>query len=112
MRKTVTLVSVLLLSAIAPAFAQNAPSQAPPTPEEMKKIMDATFGAMVPMMGRMTEVMLEAQLKVAAEPQTAERLASFKKNLYDELIKKGFGKDQALQIVVATGIPSAMPSAK
>jgi hypothetical protein len=75
-------------------------------------MMDATMGAMVPMMGRMMEVMIEAQLKSAVLPGTAERIATFKKNLYDALLKQGFSKDQAMQLVVATGLPSASPSSK
>jgi phosphate starvation-inducible protein PhoH len=75
-------------------------------------MMDATMGAMVPMMGRMMEVMIEAQLKIAVLPGTAERIAIFKKNLYDALLKQGFTKDQATQLVVATGLPSASPSSK
>ncbi len=102
--------STLLLA--APCFAQEAPVQRQPSPEEMQKIMDATMGAMVPMMGRMMEVMIEAQLKFATKPDTAERLATFKKNLYDALLTKGFSKSEALQIVVATGLPSASLSAK
>ena len=89
-------------------FAQT--QQKPPSPEEMQKIMDATMGSMVPMMGKMTEVMIDAQLNAAARPETAERMAAFKKNLYDALLKKGFTQDQALQITVATALPMASPS--
>ncbi|MBV8380140.1 MAG: hypothetical protein JO369_05185 [Paucibacter sp.] len=98
-------------SAPAPMLAPTTPRQ-PPSPQEMQKIMDATMGAMVPMMGRMTEAMIEAQLSIAAQPQTAERIATFKRNLYEALIKKGFTKAEALQLVIATGIPSATPASK
>ena len=104
------LLAMLLLAPIS--HAQEPPAQRQPTPEEMQKIMDATMGAMVPMMGRMTEVVIEAQLKIAVLPETAERIATFKKNLYDALTKKGFTKAEALQIVMATDIPSAAPMAK
>jgi len=104
--------SVLVLVTIllgGPCLAQQAPAQRQPSPEEMQKIMDATMGAMVPMMGRMMEVMLEAQLKVAALPDTAERVATFKKNLYDALQAKGFSKPEALQILNGAGLTSADP---
>jgi hypothetical protein len=78
----------------------------------MKQIMDATFGVMVPMMARMTEAMIEAQLVEAAKPETATRLAIFKKNLYDALVKQGFSSQDAMQIVVNTSAPSAAPSTK
>ena len=109
--KTPAIVLTSLLLAL-PCIAQEAPAQRQPTPEDMQKIMDATMGVMVPMMGRMSEVIIEAQLKFAAQPETAERIATFKKNLYDALLRKGFSKSDALQIVIATGIPSASPSAK
>ena len=55
----------------------------------------------------MTEATIDAQLVMAEKPDTAERVASFKKNLFDALVKKGFKTDEALQIVISTGIPSA-----
>ena len=70
--------------------------------------MDAAMGSMVPMMGRMTEITIEAQLRLAAMPETAERIVSaFKKNLFDQLQKKGFTPAQALQITLSTPLPSA-----
>ena len=72
--------------------------------------MDATFGAMVPMMAKMTEAMIEAKLQIAVLPDTADPV--FKRNLYDSLMKKGFTAGQAMQIVVATGTPSATPAMK
>jgi len=99
-----------LFASVGLAQSQSPPRQ--PSPEEMQKMMDATMGAMVPLMGRMTEVMIEAQLKIAGRPETAERLATFKKNLFDALIKKGFTAEQALQITLATAIPAAAPSGK
>jgi hypothetical protein len=102
----------LLFACSCVAQAQDQAKQKQPTPEEMKKLMDATMGAMIPVMGRMTEVMLEAQLKVAERPETADMVAAFKKNLYEALMKKGFSPEQAMQLTLATAMPSAMPSAK
>lgn len=67
---------------------------------------------MVPMMGRMSEVMIDAQLKVAAKPETAERVAAFKKNLFDALVNKGFTREQALQITMAAALPSGAAMGK
>ena len=36
------------------------------------------------------------------------RLADFTKNYYDALVKRGFTKEQALQLVAAMGIPRPM----
>jgi len=95
-----------------PVQPQASPQKQAPAPEEMQKMMAATFGVMIPVMGKMTESMIEAQLTKAAAPDTAERLATFKRNLFDALLKKGFTTDQAIQIVLTTGIPTAAPSMK
>lgn len=94
------------------AQAQQPQQQQPPSPEQMKQIMQATMGAMVSMMGPMTEAVIEAQVNAAAKPETAEKVATFKKNLFDALLKKGFNQQQALQIVISTAPPSASPSSK
>ena len=107
-----TVAAVLLTLGVCSAQAQAQAPQKQPSPEDMQKIMDATMGAMVPMMGRMTEVTIEAQLKVAERPETADRIAAFKRNLYDALLKKGFSGEQAMQITLATSPPSAAPLSK
>ncbi len=91
--------------------AQQASAQQP-SQEQMKQIMQATMGAMVSVMGPMTDAVIEAQLNSAAKPETAERIASFKRNLYEALLKKGFNGVDAMHIVVSTPLPSASPSAK
>jgi hypothetical protein len=80
-----------------------------PSPEEMKQMMESSMGAMVPMMARMSEAMIEAQLSAAEKPETARRIAQFKKNLYDELQKQGFSKSQSFSIMQATSPPAASP---
>lgn len=106
MRKLLIAGAVSLLGSAALAQPQQ-----PPSPEQMKQIMQATMGAMVSVMGPMTDAVIEAQVNAAARPETAEKIAAFK-NLYDALLKKGFNPQQALQIVVSTAPPAAAPSAK
>lgn len=114
-----TLVAAALAIAL-PTYAQQAsPDQAhkpPPSPEQVQQLMQssmrATMGTMVEIMGPMTEAALNAQITIAAKPETAERLAVFKKNLFDALVKKGFTQSQALQIVIATNPPTASMAAK
>jgi hypothetical protein len=101
----------ILLGLSTLAYAQTQALQKP-TPEEMQKMMDASMVSMLPMLGRMTEAHLEAQLKVAERPETAERIATFKKNLFDALRKKGFTAEQSLQITNSTPLPSAASSGK
>ena len=90
----------LLLSNLA--LAQTAQR---PAPEEMLRMADSSTAANLATLERTVEAQLNAQLKTAERPDTAERIASFKKNLFDALRKKGFTAEQSLQIVVATPLP-------
>jgi hypothetical protein len=113
--------ALILLLAAGMTFAAQAQDSTPaptptPTPrrqvspEDMKQAMESSLGAMVPMMQRMTEGMIEAQLAAAENPETARRVAAFKKNLYDELQKQGFSKRDVLTIVQTTALPGASAS--
>jgi hypothetical protein len=68
--------------------------------------MESSMGMMVPMMGKMAEISLEVQLNAAEKPDTARRVAVFKKNLYEALLQQGFSKDQAFAIVLNTPVPA------
>ena len=87
------------------ALAQDAPKR--PSPEEMKQSMESSIGAMTPMMVKMAEASIEAQLQAAEKPETALRIAKFKKNLYDALLQQGFSKDRAFAIMLGTRLPSS-----
>lgn len=107
------LLPAALAAALAwPAQAQQPPAPRQPSPEEMRQIMQATMGAMVGVMGPMTEAVIEAQLNLLARPEAAERIATFKRQLFEALVKKGFSAEQALQIVLTTALPAASPSTK
>ncbi|NQT89814.1 MAG: hypothetical protein HQ558_00995 [Candidatus Omnitrophica bacterium] len=69
--------------------------------------MKDAFAQMQPMISSMMDSMVGAMFKLLAKPEIAENMATFTKNYYDALIKKGFSKEEALQIVVAVGVPSA-----
>jgi hypothetical protein len=88
------------------ACAQDT-SKKMPSPEEMKQMMESSMGAMGPMMAKMSEATIEAQLAAAEKPETARRIAVFKKNLYDALLQQGFSKERAFSIVLSTPLPSA-----
>lgn len=105
--------AIMLTAALAaPAAALTVGEESAPSPEGMQQLMEASLGAMVPMMGRMTAVMIDAQLKVAERPETASSLARFKRNLYNELVRQGFSKKEALDITVSTPLPAAAPAMK
>ena len=96
-----------LLPAFLIALCGAASAQAPsrPSPGDMLQVTDATLE-------RNIETQVNAQLKLAERPETAERVASFKKNLFDALRKKGFTAEQSLQIAIATPLPAVAASAK
>jgi len=110
MKKLIVL--LVLLAATTAAFAEEPAANKEPSPDDIKQLMELSFGAMVPMMGKMTEAMIDAQLKIAERPETAKSLAAFKKNLYNELIKQGFSKKEAFDVMLNTSVPAAMPGLK
>ena len=95
--RTIALVGAVLVLSIRPAIAQQPTTEA----AQMQQMM-------VPMMSQMAVVMLESTLTTLAKPENAERLADFTKNYYDALVKRGFTKEQALQLVAAMGMPRPM----
>jgi hypothetical protein len=67
--------------------------------------MMGMFNQMGPMYETMTRAMIEGTLKAFTQPENIERLAVFSRRYYEALIKQGFTKDEALQIVAGAGIP-------
>lgn len=82
------------------------------SPEQMKQLMQATTAAMVASAGPLTEAVIEGQLRSAVRPESAIRIAVFKRNLFEALLKQGFREEHALQIVIATEPPAASPGAR
>ena len=76
------------------------------TPEQQQAMIEQQMNAMTPMFGQMMRVMMTATFDVLSQPESAEKLASFTRNYYDALIKKGFSKDEALKIATSVGMPS------
>ena len=97
------LLTVLAALALAPALvhAQGQPPKRDSTQAQIEQ-MQAMMG---PMMGQMMQSMLEGMLVSLAKPETAERLATFTRNYYDALLRKGFTKAEALEIVTKIGVP-------
>lgn len=98
------------------AFAQNAqaPTEKPMAkpvqnqPPQMRNMMDE----MGPMWEKMMEAMVSAQMRAAVKPEIPEAIATFKRNLYDALRKKGFTAQEAMQIVTNTPLPAGPGSVK
>lgn len=104
MRKNaLILLTVLFVSFSATAYAEE---QQQTTPEQQQQMMEQAMSNMLPFMGQMMKIMLHVQFEVLAEPETADKLATFTRNYYEALLKKGFSKDEALKIVMNMQIPS------
>src|SRR2546421_5206668 len=101
--------TALVLGALLLLLPARAVGQQPTVSDSLRAQMAQTSAMMGPMMGQMMEAMMEGMLRVMARPENIGRLATFTRNYYEALIRKGFTKDEALQIVVAAGIPR-MPS--
>ncbi|MEP7326544.1 MAG: hypothetical protein ABI836_11390 [Gemmatimonadota bacterium] len=102
------LVSVLVLAASTQAGAQGkkittnrdttlAVTMAP----NMSSVMDSIGPIFSTMMGSMYAGIIEYM----ARPETAAKLAAFTKNYFDELMKKGFTREEALMLVRGMGMP-------
>lgn len=76
------------------------------TPDAGKSQNANPMNQFVDMFTKFADISVENQLKVAEKPETAARIAVFKKNLHSALIKQGFSKTEALSIVNNTPMPS------
>ena len=77
----------------------RAASSRSPSAAEMQQMMG-------PMMGEMMSGMLKAVSKTMADPQIAQNFATFTRNYYKALIAQGFSEEEAMKIVMASGLPS------
>ena len=88
---------------LADAACAQGPSM-PLSQEEQQKRSAAVSATLAPLVSKTAEEATEAQLKIAERTDTAERIATFKKNLFDALRRKGFTVEQAMQLTAATSI--------
>ena len=70
-------------------------------PPNMAAIMDSIGPMFSALMGGMYGGIID----YLARPETAAKLATFAKNYFDELIKRGFTREEALMLVRGVGIP-------
>lgn len=110
------IVAVAATASCACAFAQN-PQPTPAQVQAQAAQLQATqmhnmMEQMGPMWEKMMDAMMTAQMRAAVKPEVPEAIATFKRNLYDALRKKGFTAQEALQIVITTPPPGAPTSVK
>jgi len=100
MRLAIPVLALLILVGVRPGATQQ-----PGRPDSATMAqMAGMFSQMGPMYESMSQAMIEGTIKALEKPETVERLARFAKRYYDALIKQGFSKDEALQIVAGAGI--------
>jgi hypothetical protein len=76
----------------------------------MAQVFSGMSGQMSSMYVSMGRGMVEGTLQALEQPLTIDRLALFMHSYYEALIRQGFTKEEALQIVVRVGIPVAPAS--
>ena len=103
MRPTLAALSLLLLGVAPPTLAQQPTRPQMPDSAAVAQ-MAGMFNQMGPMYEAMSQAMIEGTIKALERPETIERLARFARRYYDALLKEGFSKDEALQIVAGAGI--------
>jgi len=93
--------SSILPSAAAPLVVLSQQQQKDPEPS-MEKIMEG----MLPMMRALMTSMMQIQFEFLAEPKTGAQLAAFSRNYFDELVRLGFSRKEAFQLLLRMGMPS------
>jgi hypothetical protein len=102
--RTVTIAGALLLLMTTAGMGQQPTSRSQVPDSAAMAQMAGMFTQMGPMYESMMQAMVEGTLKAFEKPETIERLARFSRRYYDALIKQGFTKEEALQIVAGSGI--------
>ena len=67
--------------------------------------MAAIIDSIKPMFSAVMGGMYGGIIEFLARPETAVNLATFAKNYFDELMKRGFSREEALLLVRGVGIP-------
>lgn len=86
--------------------AQQPTGHMPADSAGMAQALSGMMSQMNPMYISMSKGMVEGTLQALDQPATAVRLASFMRRYFEALVKAGFSTDEALQIVVAVGLPT------
>ena len=112
MRSSLAASALLLVACSLVAQQPTPPDSAQRRVQQAAEMMGPMMQQMAPMMQQMAVLTMEGTLTALAKPENAERLADFTKHYYDALLKRGFTKEQALQLVMAAGIPHPMSTGR
>ena len=104
MRLLIGVCTILLL--VTRLSEGQQPSGKPVLDSTQMAQMAGMFNQMGPMYESMMQAMIEGTIKAFEKPETIDRLARFSRRYYEALMKQGFTKEEALQIVAGSGIAS------
>jgi len=76
--------------------------------DQLQKQMLATQEARLPLVEKEIEVRYKTPLKVLGDPDSSALLARYIHSLYENLIKEGFTKEEALQIASRVPFPPVL----
>lgn len=80
----------------------TSPESKPLTNQAREKTPDAAIAeALVPTFGTALIKLADISLEYLAQAETTTKMARYKRNFYDALIKEGFTKEEALKILLA-----------
>ena len=104
--------SALVVVCLAAAPVALHAQQPAPTPGKLPDSLSAQFqqvagmfNQMGPMYETMMRAMVQGTLSALADSANVERLATFARAYYLALVRHGFTREEALQIVAGFGIP-------
>jgi hypothetical protein len=102
------LMTAFALAPVLPARAEDAPASAQSAdPQQRQREAQMAMQQMMgPMMAQMMSAMVEAMSQTFAKKEIADNFATFTRNYYLALVKNGFTEEEALKIVVSSGLPS------
>jgi len=108
---TVAISGLLICAPVAGLAQQPSPSPSLRDTASSAQVqqMMGMFNQMGPMYENMMKAMIEGTLKALGDPENVERMAVFMRRYYQALIKQGFTKDEALQIVAGAGLLALRP---
>lgn len=98
---------VLVLAGTSQANAQGKKTTSHDTTMAVSRVpnMSSMMDSVGPMFSTMMGSMYGGIVDYMARPETAAKLATFTKNYFDELMKKGFTREESLLLVRGMGMP-------
>jgi hypothetical protein len=102
MRRTVVLIAAIFIGQVAFSDDAKAPKF---DAEQFQKQFAAMQESALPYKSKQLETLLRTPLKTLADPGSSADIAKYMRNLYDSLIKEGFTKDEAFQLILRMPFP-------